>query len=308
MTCGIYILYYECEDAQYYVGKSINIESRYLAHCSKLTRKAHTNIGLSKGYASYGMPSLAILEELPCNDTALYSKEVEWIAIYDSFHNGMNESSGGEGADHGENHPQAIYTNQQITDLVLYIVNNQTKSFKEVSVATNVDVDTIKTLASGGSHKWLSDTLQTEYKQMISLSGTRRTGPKKGSQKGETSGNSKYSNNQIIESLRLLSTGEAYSTVTDITGVSISTIDSIRKGRSHLWLKEEYPAEYSIMQNLPTIGIPTWPNIISTKGVVHKVTNQMSFAKTHKLDNSALSKLLRGKLSKVKGWTLSRPQ
>lgn len=98
---GIYIITNEV-NSKCYIGKSeISIEGRWKDHINKLKSNKHINRNskpdkLQKAWNKYGEDNFTfdILEEcLPeeCNE-----REIYWIAYYDSFKNGYNQTLGGE--------------------------------------------------------------------------------------------------------------------------------------------------------------------------------------------------------------------
>lgn len=162
MTCGIYILYYETDDFQYYIGKSINIESRYKDHCSKLLNKSHKNNGLVSGFnMQKSLPSYDILEVTL--EAELYTREEYWITLFDCYHNGMNETPGGEGVGVGEVHPMSIYTNDKITEVFNILVNQPDLTYVEIERLSKVSKHVIRDIARGKTHCWLSQTYPKEY-------------------------------------------------------------------------------------------------------------------------------------------------
>lgn len=175
MTCGIYILYYECDDGLFYIGKSFNIESRVKEHQRNLKQGAHYNKGLSKGYALYGTPNYDVLEVLPHNDSILFKREIHWIATFNSFHNGMNETIGGSGWGLGEDRPNSKYTNEQVVEVLNILVDSPEKTFREVSLITSVSTNTIASISSGFSYTWLKEKYPKKYSILESLIGTRRS-------------------------------------------------------------------------------------------------------------------------------------
>lgn len=173
MTCGIYVLYFETDDEQYYVGKSVDIEGRYRKHCSELRRVVHHNKALTSGYSKYGEPSMQILETLPLDDNILYSREVHWIETFDSFRNGMNETPGGEGVGFGENSPRAVFSNHQIEEVLHLLVDTPELTFIEVFNRTGVSSYSVQQIARGACHTWLATKYPEKYKALLALIGTR---------------------------------------------------------------------------------------------------------------------------------------
>lgn len=140
---------------------------------------------------------------------------------------------------------------------------------------------------------------------------------------GEKHPNSKYTNLQILEVVRLLGL-EYDSTIThelvsELTEVSVSTIKDVLTGRAHLWVKEEYPELYSAMvenkfvrksnslKNLnPFANRKTlvYPEIVAPDGSVYRVEHLTNFCKEHNLTASNLSKVFKGERPHHKGWKL----
>jgi group I intron endonuclease len=81
-----------------YIGKSeLDIEGRWKAHVNALRKNKHKNNKLQNTWNKYGEENFifGVIEEYPpeqCNEMEIY-----WIAYYDSFHNGYNNTEGGEG-------------------------------------------------------------------------------------------------------------------------------------------------------------------------------------------------------------------
>lgn len=87
---GIYIL--EFSNGAKYIGQSNNIPRRIEEHMEDL-RGVHRNKKLRAAYASCGAPNYRVLEE--CSLAQLNNLEIKWIAHYDTFRNGCNQTIGG---------------------------------------------------------------------------------------------------------------------------------------------------------------------------------------------------------------------
>lgn len=61
MTIGIYGLYWPDIDS-IYIGQSIEIEQRWLAHSSALRRRDHANNKMLRAYEQYGEPEYFIID------------------------------------------------------------------------------------------------------------------------------------------------------------------------------------------------------------------------------------------------------
>jgi group I intron endonuclease len=139
---------------------------------------------------------------------------------------------------------------------------------------------------------------------------------------GDLNGKSIYSNSDIIEAFNLL-IGDKYLTYRDIEnicGVSKAVITNIKTGRSHKWLEQLYPIEYTKLisscsrHSISNIlnrdkhsafsrGI-SYPTIFSPEGVGYSIKCLTDFAKEHNLSSSALCRVLKGKISHHKGWRI----
>ena len=162
MTCGIYCLYFECDDGHYYIGKSINIEHRYSVHCSELRRNIQKNKILSLGYSLWGIPSFSVVEEVILNDDLLYGKEKIWVEHFDSFNNGMNETPGGRGTGYGEQNSNAIYSNEQIIK-AFHLLLKPDYTFKEICALVPISHGVLENISAGTNHLWLKEACPTEY-------------------------------------------------------------------------------------------------------------------------------------------------
>ena len=77
---------------QCYIGKSIDIDRRFSEH-HKMDRKADVYDALRE----YGIENFTFEIIELCDETKLNEREKYWIAYYDSYNNGYNMTSGGEG-------------------------------------------------------------------------------------------------------------------------------------------------------------------------------------------------------------------
>lgn len=107
--CGIYCIE-NLVNGKKYIGQSIDIYARWLAHKWKLNNSCHNNLHLMKAWKKYGEGNFAftIIEE--CNRHELDKKEVSWIKTLQTRQNGYNLTDGGGGC------LGRLYTEQQIKD------------------------------------------------------------------------------------------------------------------------------------------------------------------------------------------------
>lgn len=115
MSCGIY-KYQNKINGKIYIGLSSCIEKRYTQHLSEANSSKEKIMGIDAAIRKYGIEnfSFEIVEE--CSEDKLDEREIYWIAYYDSYNNGYNNTIGGRSL-RGENHPRAILTEQEVWDI-----------------------------------------------------------------------------------------------------------------------------------------------------------------------------------------------
>ena len=94
--CGIYMIK-NIVNGKVYIGKSFDIKKRWSNHKYELNKGIHVNNHLQNAWNKYGENSFefSIIEE--CNEDNLSNKEIYWIKETDAYHNGYNQTEGGEG-------------------------------------------------------------------------------------------------------------------------------------------------------------------------------------------------------------------
>lgn len=126
--------------------------------------------------------------------------------------------------------------------------------------------------------------------------------------------NSKYSKEIIITVFKNLLIDIPFKNIAKTTGVEISTIRDISKGKSHKWLASIYPEDYECLLSLIHNRVYNtakhknieYPPILSPDNTVHTITNLSEFAREHNLNKSHLCGVL-NKLRKThKGWSLAQ--
>ena len=98
MTCGIYKITNKINN-KCYIGQSVCIERRWRWHKNNYKNKNEPSYDkhFYRSIRKYGLENFnfEILEK--CNQDELNKKELYWIAYYNSYCNGYNETLGGDG-------------------------------------------------------------------------------------------------------------------------------------------------------------------------------------------------------------------
>lgn len=137
-TSGIYMVRNKLNNHAY-IGQSKNIKKRFLSHhlCEyKNESCSQYNTKFYKALRKYGLDNFEIIILEECPEEELDKKEVYYIGMYNTFHNGYNSTEGGQfwspnihsketeekrrqtrelnGSLKGENHPRAKLTNEEV--------------------------------------------------------------------------------------------------------------------------------------------------------------------------------------------------
>lgn len=171
MVTGIYRLCFNGTN-KCYIGQSTDINLRYTIHKTNL-RANKSSKKLQDAFNMYGMPILDILIE--CTEQELNILEAEAIEIFDAVANGFNtiDDNTHRSELKGELAGNAKYTNDQIEEVFIYLVDNKL-THKEITDITSVSRGTISDISTGTSHKWLQDKYPEAYLQLLSLKGYAR--------------------------------------------------------------------------------------------------------------------------------------
>ena len=131
MSCGVYKITNKLNN-KVYIGCSKNIEHRWVAHKSESILQNHTqyNYAIHRAFRKYGINNfqfeiIEILEE-----DKIFEREQYWIKYYDSFHNGYNETIGGDSGPSwpGELNPNAKLNKEDIIFIRESILNDKMPS------------------------------------------------------------------------------------------------------------------------------------------------------------------------------------
>lgn len=124
MTCGIYKITNTINN-KCYIGQSVQIEIRWRWHKGNYKNKNEPsyNKHFYRSIRKYGLENFnfEIIEE--CDQSELNKREMYWIAYYDSYHNGYNETFGGDGklqVDRNEFKDYFIKNNPSVKEIAEY--------------------------------------------------------------------------------------------------------------------------------------------------------------------------------------------
>lgn len=305
MTCGIYSLNFS-GTPKMYIGQSKNIEVRFNRHCSELKNQIHSK-KLNEAYLKYGLPELEILEV--CLLEELNSLEMFHIETWNSVADGFNTFGDQTFTRSIQVEPtnRNKYSKSQILEVFDLLIDSKIYRFKEISEITGVHTNTIRSISSGTCYKWLINIYPDKYEKLISMIGTRETGVMHGC--------SKYSKEQLISVLDFLvySPGMSYSKIAELTKVSPATVSFVSNGTTHLWMKEEFPDKYLILDSLKgtrsggTIKSRSivYNDVISPEGARFSITNIREFGRIHNIPHTSLHNLLTKKGRHARGWVLA---
>lgn len=203
-----------------YVGQSVNIEQRHKQHIKYDPYNKNTqeyNYPLSRGVRKYGENEyeLIILED-GLRKEQLNEREKYWIAFYDTYYNGYNQSTGGS-------YPtQPVFTEDKI-DLIINMLKDESYSYKDIVEKTGVSMTHIYNINTGNRRK------RDGVNYPIRSSNTKGT-------KGL-----KFSLEECLEIHKLLQTTElTYEEIAKKYNCSKDTISDINKGKTQNYRLDKY--------------------------------------------------------------------
>ena len=133
-----------------YIGQSVRIEHRWQEHKSHYNWQRESKKPLYLAFQKYGIENFTfeVLEE--CEREKLSEREKYWIAFYNTYKDGYNQTSGGED-NAGENHPNHKLTSQDVINIRIRYNNHERK--KDVFLDYNNRIG-----ESGFSKIWKGET------------------------------------------------------------------------------------------------------------------------------------------------------
>lgn len=171
------------------------------------------------------------------------------------------------------------------------------------------------------------DTYETEYiakyNSVDSGFNTYRDPYEAPVKKGTQAGNSKYSEDLIIDALMYLTIPNSTIQKASIEfNVGVPALRGIVYQGAHTWVSEKYP---QLLENIRSVLIQSTQNsrvkapklnyclkekigrpvyVVDPNGIIHEVTNINEFSKNHDISKSSLHRLISKQVSKTKGWVL----
>ena len=143
--CGIYkienSLNHHC-----YIGQSVDIYRRWNTHkrVYKNNDIQEYNTSLYRAFRKYNIEnfSFEIIEE--CNVEELNEREMYWIKFYNSYHNGYNQTIGGEGRS-----CSGMYLTNDDVEEITQMLKTTNLSNQEISLHFNVSENMISAINTG---------------------------------------------------------------------------------------------------------------------------------------------------------------
>jgi hypothetical protein len=140
-----------------YVGKSSNIEQRFLRHKSAF--EAGTQAAkLQAAYDKYKDAEMSILEHTYVDKDLLARKEVFWIKKLNSINNGWNTR--------GDSSADKVYTWEEQQILAAFIMILDKVPDTDICVETGLTPKMLQTIRQGTNYGWLALEFPKEYNQM----------------------------------------------------------------------------------------------------------------------------------------------
>ena len=134
---------------------------------------------------------------------------------------------------------------------------------------------------------------------------------------GDACGNSKYTNEQVLEVFGYLveCPHMTHKDITEITGVTRGVIADISMCATHIWIEKLMPEKYAILRELhlnrrkmrrtaESRGI-SYPSIKDPEGNTYYIESIRGFARDHGLNPNALGRVLRKQAISHEGWILN---
>lgn len=149
MACGIYKITNQI-NGHSYIGQSIHIQERWSdeKHRAFNPNEEEYNKTLSKAFRKYGIENFKFEILIECEPSELNNQEIYYIALYNTYFNGYNETTGGSGS------PNAYLKISKEQLLEIYnLLQNTNIPQKDIAIQYNVGEDVISTINQGKSRR-----------------------------------------------------------------------------------------------------------------------------------------------------------
>lgn len=149
MSCGIYKITNQINGYSY-IGQSIFIEDRWRQEKRRAFKEDSFEYDktLSKAFRKYGLENFTfeILEK--CEPSELNEKEIYYISFYDTYFNGYNETTGGQGSPNSS----IKISKEQILEIYDLLLNSNI-SQNDIAIKYKVGYDVISNINQGKSRR-----------------------------------------------------------------------------------------------------------------------------------------------------------
>lgn len=168
---------------QIYIGLSVDIDKRLARHRSNYTdiNNKEYEKTLYRAFRKYGIENFTfeVIEE--CSEEELSNREIYWIAYYDSFSNGYNETPGGEIiCSGGEQHPNHKLTENDIRIIRNYYNNKARKKDIYFLYKDRIGESGFHKIWNGETWKNIMPEVYTEENKVFHKHNTANTGSNNG--------------------------------------------------------------------------------------------------------------------------------
>lgn len=287
----MYIYKLEFNNGLSYVGlTTTSLEGRVSAHFSQLSRNKHFNNKVQAAYNICGKPSVIVLESEKDGLTVenITEREKYWINKLDTFHNGLNNSAGGECSPRGEDSQHAQHYEADYMAIVTCLAYTNW-TFKEVAEELGVSYAIVQSINYGKAHQYLEELMPTEYALMRAKHGFRNL---------KSEGFPDLIN-EYGEVFKVTNTTE----FAKIHGLDQPNVSAVLRGvrRIHKgWML----ADPTLRKKLQAQREGTVYKLVSPEGVVEVVYDLDAFADSNNLNKTALKRMLSKEFSHHRGWKL----
>jgi hypothetical protein len=134
--------------------------------------------------------------------------------------------------------------------------------------------------------------------------------------RGVNSNAARYTRDQILKVFELLlNASNSSKYIESITGVPAGNVNCIARSASHLWLKEEFPEKYKVLESLvgKRVGLShtlgsrgkVWPVLVSPDGKQYSgIVNLKGFCTEHNIPYDQVHRVCKGRTNSAHGWSV----